>query len=375
MAAIQVIKLKSGETRYRAQIRIMREKKAVYSESKTFAKKRDAQNWSRDRESEIASKGLPGNEQGMTVAAGCERWLSDLERTRKGAGRSRAMALRRMAQDPMLQKLKLENARSNHWLDYIESRRQVVRDGVVFERQPATLNEDLVYIRGLVQHAVIAWGMNVSIDETLKATLLLQKMGTVAKSRERTVRPELAQLEEILSWFYRDVFALRAQYSPNEYVRQMLFLIFSTRRLSEVDRLRWDDLDRENQRILVRDLKHPRKKIGNDKWMHLPPRAMALIDLQPKEGEFIWRVEGKTLSAYFQRARAWAYKDQPDLRIHDLRHEGVSHLFELGWDIPRVEMVSLHGSWQNLKRYTHLSKSEAYDKYAGWSWLERIGID
>jgi integrase len=374
MAAIQVIKLKNGETRYRAQIRIMREKKAVYSESKTFAKKRDAQNWARDRESEIDTKGLPGNESGMTVAAGCERWLSDLERTRKGAGRSRAMSLRRMAQDPMLQKLKLEQARSNHWLDYIESRRQVVRDGVVFERQPATLNEDLVYIRGLVQHAVIAWGMNASIDETLKATLLLQKMGTVAKSRERIVRPELEQLDEILKWFYRDVFALRAQYSPNEYVRQILFLIFSTRRLSEVDRLRWDDLDRENNRILVRDLKHPRKKIGNDKWMHLTPRAMALIDLQPKEGEFIWRVEGRTLSAYFQRARAWAYKEQPDLRIHDLRHEGVSHLFELGWDIPRVEMVSLHGSWQNLKRYTHLSKSEPHDKYAGWSWLDKMGV-
>ena len=64
MATIQVIKLKSSETRYRAQIRIMREKKAVYSESKTFAKKRDAQNWRRDRESEIVYEQLLGNEQG-----------------------------------------------------------------------------------------------------------------------------------------------------------------------------------------------------------------------------------------------------------------------------------------------------------------------
>lgn len=53
-----------------------------------------------------------------------------------------------------------------------------------------------------------------------------------------------------------------------------------------------------------------------------------------------------------------------DLRFHDLRHEGVSRLFEMGLNIPHVAAVSGHRSWQSLKRYTHMR--EAGDKCAGW---------
>jgi len=53
-----------------------------------------------------------------------------------------------------------------------------------------------------------------------------------------------------------------------------------------------------------------------------------------------------------------------------LRHDGVSRLFELGWNIPHVAAVSGHRSWSSLKRYTHLR--QAGDKYAGWPWLDRI---
>lgn len=43
-----------------------------------------------------------------------------------------------------------------------------------------------------------------------------------------------------------------------------------------------------------------------------------------------------------------------DLHFHDLRHEGTSRLFEQGYDIPQVASVTLHTSWNELKRYTHL---------------------
>lgn len=57
------------------------------------------------------------------------------------------------------------------------------------------------------------------------------------------------------------------------------------------------------------------------------------------------------------------------LKFHDLRHEGISRLFEMGWDIPRVASVSGHRTWQTLVRYTHLEKEG--DKYEGWPWLEK----
>ncbi|MNR50540.1 Tyrosine recombinase XerC [compost metagenome] len=58
------------------------------------------------------------------------------------------------------------------------------------------------------------------------------------------------------------------------------------------------------------------------------------------------------------------------LHFHDLRHEGVSRLFEMGWDIPKVASVSGHRNWNSMRRYTHLQGSG--DKYAGWEWLPKV---
>jgi integrase len=46
-----------------------------------------------------------------------------------------------------------------------------------------------------------------------------------------------------------------------------------------------------------------------------------------------------------------------DLRFHDLRHDGISRLFEAGFDIPQVAAISGHRSWRNLRRYTNLRPS------------------
>jgi len=72
-----------------------------------------------------------------------------------------------------------------------------------------------------------------------------------------------------------------------------------------------------------------------------------------------------TISAAFTRACQFLEID--DLHFHDLRHEGISRLFEMGKTIPQVAAVSGHRTWNSLKRYTHLR--QAGDKYAGWKWL------
>lgn len=66
----------------------------------------------------------------------------------------------------------------------------------------------------------------------------------------------------------------------------------------------------------------------------------------------------KSIGAGFLRARS-NIGEKDSFVLHDLRHEGISHLFELGWDIPRVAMVSGHSSWDSLKRYTHLYRPGA----------------
>ncbi|MET3579963.1 hypothetical protein ABID19_002994 [Mesorhizobium robiniae] len=53
-----------------------------------------------------------------------------------------------------------------------------------------------------------------------------------------------------------------------------------------------------------------------------------------------------------------------------MRHDGVSRLFELGFNIPKVASNSGHRSWTSLKRYTHLRQTG--DKYDGWKWLTEV---
>jgi Phage integrase family len=60
----------------------------------------------------------------------------------------------------------------------------------------------------------------------------------------------------------------------------------------------------------------------------------------------------KCISSAFTEACQFLGID--DLRFHDLRHEAVSRLFEEGYDIHDVPLISLHQSWEDLKRYTNL---------------------
>ena len=43
-----------------------------------------------------------------------------------------------------------------------------------------------------------------------------------------------------------------------------------------------------------------------------------------------------------------------DFHFHDLRHEGTSRLFEAGFAIEQVALVTGHKDWKMLRRYTHL---------------------
>ncbi len=43
-----------------------------------------------------------------------------------------------------------------------------------------------------------------------------------------------------------------------------------------------------------------------------------------------------------------------DLHFHDLRHEGTSRLFEAGFSIEQVSLMTGHKDWKMLRRYTHL---------------------
>ena len=104
--------------------------------------------------------------------------------------------------------------------------------------------------------------------------------------------------------------------------------------------------------------------------LHLIDRAVAILERQPviEDEPKFFPYNPRTVSANF--TRACKILGIQDLRLHDLRHEGVSHLFEMEMGIPAVAQISGHRTWQNLQRYTHLTELGYLDKYEGWEWLE-----
>jgi integrase len=112
-------------------------------------------------------------------------------------------------------------------------------------------------------------------------------------------------------------------------------------------------------------MKHPGQKIGNDTWVDLPEEAIRVIESMRQTKPAIFPYSPDAITANFTRACRLLGID--DLHFHDLRHEGISRLFEMGWNIPQVAAVSGHRSWVSLKRYTHIR--DRGDKYACWGGL------
>jgi integrase len=86
----------------------------------------------------------------------------------------------------------------------------------------------------------------------------------------------------------------------------------------------------------------------------------------PRTHTEIFPFSAESISAAF--TRACQLLGIENLHFHDLRHEGISLLFEMGKTIPQAAAVSGHRSWTSLQRYSHIRQMG--DKFAGWKWLE-----
>jgi integrase len=79
---------------------------------------------------------------------------------------------------------------------------------------------------------------------------------------------------------------------------------------------------------------------------------LEIIKRQERKGELIFPYRSASVSTAFTRAvQACRIVD---LHFHDLRHHGCSLLFEAGYQIEQVALVSGRHDWNMLRRYTKL---------------------
>lgn len=359
MGTITQRKRKDGSSGFTAQIRITKEGKVVYQESQTFDRKATAQAWIRKREAELYEPGAveKANRKGVTVKQMIDRYLVEYEKLRP-LGKTKRATLKAIGES-WLGEVEDQQLTSQKLVDYAMDR--IEKDGI----QPQTVGNDLAHLGAVLSVARPAWGYEVDPLAMPDARRVLKKLGAVTKSVERNRRPTLDELERIIKYFQKVRDARRQEI---DMVRVVVFALFSTRRQEEITRIRWDALNDQEQSALITDMKNPGQKYGNDVWCHMPDEAWRILQSMPRVADEVFPYNSRSISASFTRACHFLQID--DLHFHDLRHDGVSRLFEKGWDIPRVASVSGHRDWNSMRRYTHLRGKG--DPYEGWEMLEEV---
>jgi integrase len=345
-----------GTVAYMAQVRVKQKGKVVHAETKTFDRKQAASAWVARRETELREPGALERIKAVDPTLGevIDRYIAE---SKRALGRTKEQVLRTIKRYDIAD-MKCSTITSPHVVSFVQS----------IPAGPATRQNYLSHLSAIFAVAGPAWGYSLdhqTIKDTFKVT---RRLGVTAKGKSRDRRPTLPELDKLMEHFG----AVKSRRSDAIPMQKIIpFAIFSTRRQEEIVRIRWSDYqpthNGQSARVMVRDMKHPGDKSGNDVWCDLPPEASAIIESMPRSDERIFPYSTDAICAAFTRACKVLVID--DLRFHDLRHEGVSRLFEMGGrNIPQVASVSGHRSWSSLQRYAHLR--QVGDKLDGWRWLK-----
>ena len=136
-------------------------------------------------------------------------------------------------------------------------------------------------------------------------------------------------------------------------VAAIRLLLLSGCRKSEILTLRWDDVDRVNGELRLRDAK------SGPRMVPLTPPLMTVLDGIPRSEDTPWVIPGRKpgthlsdLNHYWRsivgRARL------TDVRIHDCRHSYASRALALGHGLSVIGRLLGHAKVTTTARYAHL---------------------
>ena len=312
--------------------------------TKSFPTKTLAQEWAREIERSIDAAKFEDTRMisGIPFGVLVRQYIDEHGDT---FGRTKSATLEALERD--LGTVMVGDLDSDRWLQYVRERTKGGASGV-------TVAVDLTYAKQVLNMAKFVWRMPTNPEAIEEARIRMQYAGIKTRSKQRDRRPTQEELDKLYGHFS----AMPAHLNKIPYVDIIKFAIASAMRLGEIVSIRWDDLNRTDRTVIVRDRKDPSEKIGNDQIVPLLGDAFVIAERQPERGDRIFPYSGKTISSVFPRV--CVKLGIKDLRFHDLRHEGVSRLFEQGYTIEQVALVSGHKTWENLKRYTQLKAKDLH---------------
>lgn len=301
---------------------------ATLNRAKAWATRCEAA-WSRY----VAPRQRTGTVYNTTLGKLLERYGREVSAHKKGAT-AETYRINRLAQSA-LGGLRMIDVTSMALATYRDERRSEVSGSAI--------RSELSIIRRTIETARREWGYDIPVNPAALVTL---------------PRPGAARLRRLLPGEYEK---LERGFAGNPLVWAFVrFAVASAMRRGEMLSLRWRHVD------LRQRLAHlPTTKSGVPRTVPLTDEAYAVLTELSKGaiGEYVFPIDVSAIR--------WAWLKACDaegiegLRIHDLRHEGVSRLFEMGLSVPEVALISGHKTVAMLFRYTHLLPLELARKLKG----------
>lgn len=315
--------------RWQAQVR----RRGMKPRCKSFDTKIEAEKWARDLEAQVDRFGAAPDTkilESTTLGQLLERYQREVSPQKRGS----------------VQEIQRIDVLRRHDLAYRTmiglSQQDIAsfRDERLQSVAPSTTVRELAILSHVLEVAMRDWGLPLA-----KNVVKLVRRPAIRNERSRRLTGNEEQ---------RLLDACDAGKTP--FLRTLLIVAIETgMRRGELLGLKWTDLS-HNRRVLSLAL----TKNGSGRDVPLSQRAFdALIawrqhpDIDPSN---IFPMRAGTLEQAWRRLLTRS--GVTALRFHDLRHEGVSRLFERGLNVIEVSAVSGHKELRMLKRYTHLAADD-----------------
>jgi len=332
-------------------------RKGHATQSRTFEKKVDAEAWARDIENKM-DRGIFEDRreaETTTLRTALERYEREIT-SKKKAQRQEKNFIKHWLERSDFAEKSLAGLKSSDFAAFRDTRLKIV--------STQTVRHELKLIAHLFNVAAKEWGIPVTNP------LLSIKMPAQGKSRERRVSADevryLLNAAENSGAIDKD-----GKSRANPWIAPIIrFALATAMRQGEILMLTWKHIDKGKRTAVLEDTKNGERRI-----VPLSPSALAVLEALPRtlRGP-VFATTQEALAQSWKRAVKRAQRLYvvdcgeagtevdpdflADLHFHDLRHEAISRLFELGLDAMTVSEISGHKTLQMLKRYTHLSKAD-----------------
>jgi integrase len=332
----------------RVVVRVTGQKPAT----RTFAKDEKAQALLWEEEQKLRMNSRKQFTRGVTLGMLCRRYRDEVEKPDPTTTKGEIAMSNRFAID--FAETDLSEMTKKWWMDTVEGWHHL---------KPSSRTRYMWRINAVLRVAAEKEWNSCKVDwkSFSEAYTALEKKGAIDGGDPRARRVSQVEL---------DLLKNRYRGSSPQLLDIIDFAVILGLRQGEIAKLTWSDIkdaDTDEPMLLVKKRKNPKKKITG--LVPLLDDSLQILQRQPRPKDLvsdqrIFRMDAQQIYTAFhvlvrtlQAEGKLSKAEEDDLRFHDLRHEALSRLFERGFSIPEVQLVSGHKEWESLKIYTNLKPS------------------